>query len=400
MAIQKSKSAKLAYSEIESVNELFKKASKISAPVTGVVGIISDFISPLVSIAPVIIAALFLVFLYCFLFQLRPIIKAEGKEAALGNKYSQASAVTLIGIVVMVFFWGSSSLYPDEGVIAGNIEGIKHFQERVLGTLDEINEKQDVIIESQKEMAETQKEVATDVKDIKEIVTGEAEIKQLASTEDYSTFEEVNVRTNITDQKTIAILYFDNSSGNSQLDALKKGLADMLISDLSNLQMLRVVEREKLEEVMAELKLSSGREFDPATRQKLGKLLGAETILFGSYFEMIGQFRMDARIVKTETGEILKSEGVSGITADFMKLEKQLVWKIARGLDVRFSDKEEAAVMASQRVSYEATLAYADGLELYDSGDKQGALKKFEKAVEMAPDFTRAKDMVVRLQSS
>jgi len=400
MAIQKSKSAKLVYSEPKSVNHLFKKSSKIAAPVTGVVGVISDFLSPLMSVAPVIIAALFLVFLYCYLIQLRPIIKAEGKEAVLGNKYSQASAVSLIGIVVMVFFWGSSSLYPDEGVIAGNIEGIKHFQERVLGTLDEINEKQDVIIESQKEMAETQKEVATDVKDIKEIVTGEAEIKQLASTEDYSTFEEVNVRTNIADQKTIAILYFDNSSGNAQLDALKKGLADMLISDLSNLQMLRVVEREKLEGVMAELKLSSGREFDPATRQKLGKLLGAETILFGSYFEMIGQFRIDARIVKTETGEILKSEGVSGITADFMKLEKQLVWKIARGLDVRFSNKEEAAVMASQAVSYEATLVYADGLELYDQGDKTGALVQFEKAVQLSPDFERAKVMIGKLQTS
>ena len=393
MAIQKSKSAKLVYSDLKSVNDLIRKSSKIAAPITGVVGVISDFLSPLMSVAPVIIAALFLVFLYCYLFQLRPIIKAEGKESALGNKYSQASAVSLIGIVVMVFFWGSSSLYPDEGVIAGNIEGIKHFQERVLGTLDEINEKQDVIIESQKE-------VATDVKDIKEIVTGEAEIKQLASTEDYSTFEEVNVRTNITDQKTIAILYFDNSSGNAQLDALKKGLADMLISDLSNLQMLRVVEREKLEQVMAELKLSSGREFDPATRQKLGKLLGAETILFGSYFEMIGQFRMDARIVKTETGEILKSEGVSGITADFMKLEKQLVWKIARGLDVRFSDKEEAAVMASQAVSYKATLAYADGLELYDKGDKTGALVQFEKAVQLSPDFERAKVMIGKLQTS
>jgi predicted negative regulator of RcsB-dependent stress response len=80
-----------------------------------------------------------------------------------------------------------------------------------------------------------------------------------------------------------------------------------------------------------------------------------------------------------------------------MKLEKQLVWKIVRGLDVRFSDKEEAVVMASQAVSYEATLAYADGLELYDSGDKQGALKKFEKAVEMAPDFTQAKDIISKL---
>ena len=121
---------------------------------------------------------------------------------------------------------------------------------------------------------------------------------------------------------------------------------------------------------------------------------------FGSYFEMIGQFRMDARIVKTETGEILKSEGVSGATADFMKLEKQLVWKIARGLDVRFSDKEEAAIMASEQVSYKATLAYADGLELFDNGDKPGALVKFKEALNISPSFDRARTMVDRLRTS
>tara|TARA_B100000809_G_scaffold262715_1_gene314289 strand:+ start:478 stop:600 length:123 start_codon:yes stop_codon:yes gene_type:complete len=37
---------------------------------------------------------------------------------------------------------------------------------------------------------------------------------------------------------------------------------------------------------------------------------------------------------------------------------------------------------------------------LYDDDDKAGTLKKFEKAVDMAPDFTRAKDMIGRLQSS
>ena len=384
----------MTINKTKTLGSIIEDGSKIAVPVGGFLGTLSDIFGPLAPFSVVLFGLSLLTFVYFFFMKVRPALKIQAPEEVYGSKNAQIAGFSAISSAVMLIFMVVTNTYADEGgVLAANFEGVKNFQERVLGTLDEINEKQDVIIESQKEMA-------SDVKDIKEIVTGEAEIKQLASTEDYSTFEEVNVRTNIADQKTIAILYFDNSSGNAQLDALKKGLADMLISDLSNLQMLRVVEREKLEGVMAELKLSSGREFDPATRQKLGKLLGAETILFGSYFEMIGQFRMDARIVKTETGEILKSEGVSGITADFMKLEKQLVWKIVRGLDVRFSDKEEAAVMASQAVSYEATLAYADGLELYDSGDKQGALKKFEKAVDMAPDFTRAKDMIGRLQSS
>ena len=40
---------------------------------------------------------------------------------------------------------------------------------------------------------------------------------------------------------------------------------------------------------------------------------------------------------------------------------------------------------------------YAEGLELYDDGDKDGALKKFKQAVEMAPDFSRAKEMIIKL---
>ena len=378
----------------KTMSSVVTDGSKIAGPVSGLIGALSDAFSPLAPFAPVIFGLSLLIFLYYFFLRVRPALKNSEPEEVFGSKDAQVAGFSAISAMVMLFFMVVSNAYAEEGgALAANFDGVKDFQQKVLGTLDEINEKQDEIIESQKE-------VASDVKDIKEIVTGEAEIKQLSSTEDYTTFEQVNARTNALDQKTIAILYFDNSSNNAQLDPLKKGLADMLISDLSNLNMLRVVEREKLEEVMAELKLSSSKDFDAGTRQKLGKLLGAETILFGSYFEMIGQFRMDARIVKTETGEILKSEGVSGATADFMKLEKQLVWKIARGLDVRFSDKEEAAIMASEQVSYQATLAYADGLELFDNGDKPGALVKFKEALELSPSFDRARTMVDRLMTS
>lgn len=378
----------------KTMSSVVTDGSKIAGPVSGLIGALSDAFSPLAPFAPVIFGLSLLIFLYYFFLRVRPALKNSEPEEVFGSKDAQVAGFSAISAVVMLFFMVVSNAYAEEGgALAANFDGVKDFQQKVLGTLDEINEKQDEIIESQKE-------VASDVKDIKEIVTGEAEIKQLSSTEDYTTFEQVNARTDASDQRTIAILYFDNSSTNSQLDPLKKGLADMLISDLSNLNMLRVVEREKLEEVMAELKLSSSKDFDAGTGQKLGKLLGAETILFGSYFEMIGKFVMNARIVKTETGEILKSEGVSGATADFMKLEKQLVWKIARGLDVRFSDKEEATIMASEQVSYQATLAYADGLELFDNGDKPAALVKFKEALELSPKFDRARTMVDRLRTS
>jgi TolB-like protein len=374
----------------KSLLSLTGNVSKVAAPIGGFLGTLADIFSPLAPFAPILFGVSLLLFFYFFFLKVRPALKTDSSEIVYSGKPAQIAGFSLVSSVIMLLFWGISAQYPDEGVIAGNFDGVKNFQNQILGTLEDISEKQDEILESQKGMA-------TDVKDIKEIVTGEAEIKQLASTEDYSTFEEVNKRTDISDRKTIAVLYFDNSSNNSNLDPLRKGLADMLISDLSNLNMLRVVEREKLEELLNEINLSNSKEFDTATQQKMGKLLGAETILFGSYFELMGQFRVDAKIVKTETGEILKSEGVNGATADFMKLEKQLIWKIARGLDVRFDEKEKAIIMASESVSYDATMVFAEGLELYDVGDKNGALKKFKKAVDMAPDFTRAKDMISKL---
>jgi TolB-like protein len=368
-----------------------KAGIKIAGPIGGFLATMADIFSPLAPFAPIILFLSIGVFIYFYFFRIRPSIK-EGLDwkSLESNRNMQVASFSLITAVIMLLFTGITMTYSDEegyegGILAANFEGINNFQENILGTLDEISE--------------TQKTISSDVKDIKDIVTGEAEIKQLASTDDFSVFEDVNKRTTLVEQKTIAILYFDNGSNNEDLNPLKKGLADMLISDLSNLSMLRVVEREKLQQIINELNLSNQDTFDDQTRQKIGQLLGAETLLFGSYFEMIGQFRMDARIVNTETGEIVKSEGVSGTTTDFMKLEKQLVWKIARGLDIRFTEKEKSLIMVSEDISYEAALAFSDGLELFDQGNTMDALERFKTAVKIAPNFNQANAMIDRINN-
>ncbi len=364
---------------------------RIAGPIGGFLATMADIFSPLAPFAPIILFLSIGVFIYFYFFRIRPSIK-EGLDwkNLESNRDMQVASFSLITAVIMLLFTGITMAYSDEegyegGILAANFEGINNFQENILGTLDEISE--------------TQKTISSDVKDIKDIVTGEAEIKQLASTDDFSVFEDVNKRTTLFEPKTIAILYFDNGSNNEDLNPLKKGLADMLISDLSNLSMLRVVEREKLQQIINELNLSNQDTFDDQTRQKIGQLLGAETLLFGSYFEMIGQFRMDARIVNTETGEIVKSEGVSGTTTDFMKLEKQLVWKIARGLDIRFTEKEKSLIMASEDISYEAALAFSDGLQLFDQGNTMDALERFKTAVKLAPNFNQANAMIDRINN-
>src|SRR3954462_15487681 len=102
---------------------------------------------------------------------------------------------------------------------------------------------------------------------------------------------------------TVAILYFDYSGKDPEMGVLKKGLAQMLISDLSGMESVRLVERDRLEEVLAELKLGQTTKIDPQSAAKVGKLLGARYMVLGGYFDLMQTLRADARVVEVETGK-------------------------------------------------------------------------------------------------
>src|SRR4029077_14015275 len=91
-----------------------------------------------------------------------------------------------------------------------------------------------------------------------------------------------------------------------------KGVAQMLISDLAAIDTIRVVERERLQAVLDEQKLGHGGKIDSRTAARIGKLLGARYLVLGTYFDAMGAFRADARLVNVETCQIVKSIGANG----------------------------------------------------------------------------------------
>jgi len=279
------------------------------------------------------------------------------------------------------------------GIITCLIFVIIYFLDDQSGKTKEISEKID----------NTSSEINKNIKDVKEIVSGDAELKNMSNTGDLTVVKELNERTKHIDAKRLAIIYFENTSEEKKLDKLKKGLAGMLISDLSNIYMLDIVERDRLEEILKEQKLQKSKGFDPSTATKVGKLLGAEIILTGAYFEMYGSFRIDARFIDIETGEILKSEGVDGSAENFFKLEKQLAWKIIKNLDIKLSDDEDKKLKNAEKdeeISYELSLLFSEALNDIDNNNNEKAIEKLKKIIEEKPDFSPAKKELSKLKPS
>ncbi len=225
---------------------------------------------------------------------------------------------------------------------------------------------------------------------------GGAEDKKKAEARTDATIDSLNEKTTVGPKTRLAILYFENSSDKAELDQLRKGLASMLISDLSQLDGLKVVERARLQEVLEEQKLSNSEKFDASTAAKVGKLLGAEKILIGSYFEMMGKLRVDARTIDVETGEVLHSEGLEDSKARFFALEKKLARRIAEQLELGTQPPKTA----DSGIPYDAANTYSAGLDLLDAGKMEKARKKFKKVLETAPDFGPARDALERTQQA
>jgi TolB-like protein len=308
-----------------------------------------------------------------------------------------------------------STIKQDNQIISGNLEIIKEVVVDIKSDTASIKKRNTYIIIGvavlillttlilyfQHQQAGNTSEIGKDLKDVKQIVSGDAELKNMSSTDDLTATKDLNARTKDINAKRVAIIYFENSSDDPSLNKLKKGLADMMITDLSNINMLNIVERDRLEAILKEQKLSRSSQVDPATAAKVGKLLGAQVILTGGYFEMMGSLRIDARFIDVETGKILKSDGVDGAASSFFKIQKQLSWKIIKNLDTKISDKEKADLTKlenSKNISLEDTKIYSEALDLYDNGKLEQAKTLFDKLITKYPDFQAAKNSRLKIK--
>ena len=190
--------------------------------------------------------------------------------------------------------------------------------------------------------------------------------------------------------KTMAILDFKNSSidEKEKYDPMEKGFADIMITELNGAVNLKVVERERIQWILDELKIQDQYNMEGAVRA--GKQLGVHTVLLGSYILVKKELWLSARLVKVESSEILLTAQVKGKVDKFFELTNQLGKKIAGKIDseLDYASKDDEADENSN--SLEAMLAYSEGLSLLERSDYAQAYAKFREALDHDPGYKRA----------
>ena len=199
---------------------------------------------------------------------------------------------------------------------------------------------------------------------------------------------------------TVAVLYFQNLGTNKELDVLQKGLAEMLITDLSKVKDLKVVERVRLQKLLDEMKMSTSQAFDQQSAPRLGKLMRAERLVKGTYLSMDDNtFRVDAGFIGTQDGSLQQVKDVSGSLEEYFKLQKELVFNIIDQMGITLSDQEREAIQIIPTESYLAFAAYSKGLDLEDKGNYKEAAEQYQEATNIDPSFTHAEVKLNEVQN-
>lgn len=207
---------------------------------------------------------------------------------------------------------------------------------------------------------------------------------------------------------TVAVLYFGYEGDDPELRQLSKGLASMLITDMSANSGFDVVERERLQEIIAELELSTTDLVDPDKALKVGRLVGAQRMVTGRYWELMGQLRIDSRMFDVETSVQVCTVGVTGTRADFFEIEADIadrlsVAMLSDGSDCKVPRPDAPPLVPARKGRTIETLdvsvaaKYSTALDAIDAGNKDDAQEILSEVVGLEPGFTLAKDELDRL---
>lgn len=205
-------------------------------------------------------------------------------------------------------------------------------------------------------------------------------------------------------RKSVAVLGFHSLSGKAEDAWLATALSEMLSTELSGGEKLRLVSGEDVANLRIASPWSQTDTLDQGTTARIGNALSSDLLVLGSYTTIgnrgRGQIRLDIRMQDARTGEIFSEIAEIGSAQDLFRLVSRVGAKLRERLGVPpLEDTEEAGILASLPIDPDAARFYALGLAKLRQFDALAAKDLLQQATKADPKFSLGHAMLARAWS-
>jgi tetratricopeptide (TPR) repeat protein len=196
------------------------------------------------------------------------------------------------------------------------------------------------------------------------------------------------------DKPSLAVMYFENLTGDDKLDHWRKAISDLLITDLAQSKYVKVMSAESLFNTLSRMKMAEAKNYSSDTLKEIAAQGGVEHVLVGKIMKSADAFRIDTVLQDASTGEIIGSERAEGKGEEsFFPMVDELTTKVKRSLVL--SDEQTAGDIDKEvgkitTGSPEALKYYVDARKYHYRGDYNQSIQLMETAVAIDPEFAMA----------
>lgn len=186
-------------------------------------------------------------------------------------------------------------------------------------------------------------------------------------------------------RNSVAVFPYRDHSQDGRFQDFGRALSSMVITDLSRVQFLTVVERLRVQFLLDELEMGKEEIFDESTVPRPGRMLGAENLIVGTLHP--GSISVETGVVSTSLKAMHNAFSLSMTPSNFFEIQKVVVFNLLKVLDIKLKASELKIIESYHTTSFRAATYYGRALGFQDNGEWKEARSFYRKALEIDPMF-------------
>jgi tetratricopeptide (TPR) repeat protein/predicted Ser/Thr protein kinase len=191
---------------------------------------------------------------------------------------------------------------------------------------------------------------------------------------------------------SLAVIPFQNTSGDASWDWLGPSLADMLSTDVGQSAHLRAVSSDRVQQVFHDLRIAPNSVADSATLGRVAEFTNADTLVWGQYTKLGEQIRIDATLQDRKHNRTIQVKAEAANQQDLSAAVDRLAGMIRTNLALSpdLVKELQAQSFKPTSTSVDALRDYNQGSQLLRQGSNLEAKKDLEAATKEDPQFAVA----------
>ena len=193
-------------------------------------------------------------------------------------------------------------------------------------------------------------------------------------------------------QRPIAVITFENRTGDESFDYLSAAIPNLLITSLEQSRRLQVMTWERMQDLLQQTGRDKTEVIDKEIGFELCELDGIDVVVVGSYIRAGNSFAIEATVMDVRTKKLLHTASTEGdgIESILKSQIDELSEDITKDVSRLRTPEESEPVSEITTASMEAYNYYIKGVEYTNSWLRRDAEIHLERAIELDSTFAAA----------